>query len=322
MLRYKLLLIVILFGLYSCKNYSIKTIVYEDGSIEKIIKVSSRDKITDYNSLFFRVDDSWEIEQEQDSSTSGYVLTAKRKFASVQELIEKYGSPHGVVMEVNLARKFRWFYTYYEYEEIIERTNPFNAVKVEDYLSAAEYKELTSGGEISESLSDKLNEYLQASAYKELLDNLSALFERSGLDPKLLRESEGELIGLFEDDNELEFILDRLNNIYPPSEISKLEKEIGGIYNELEKKAERIFTNVGSEFSYNIELPGLILETNAQSIEGTSGYWKFDTENFTFVDYRMHIESRKANVWTMIATGGLVIGLIALLLVPSLRKRH
>ncbi len=321
MIRTKLLLVIIIFALFSCRDYNVKTIVNEDGSIEKIIKIESRDEIKNLNGLFFNIDSTWTIKHEKDSVTSSYTTIARRKFDSVSELIDKYGSPYGVVIEVNLTRRFRWFYTYYEYEEIIEKTNPFNAIKVEEYLTAEEYKELEIG-EISEALSDKLNNYLQASAFEELLNKLKKLFGTNNLDTTRLNISRDKLTGLFEVDDEPEWLYKNLESIYADEDISGMFEQITGIYNLMEKKAERIFLSVGSNFGYEIELPGLILETNAKSLTGSTGYWKFDTENFTYIDYRMHILSRKANVWAMITTGGAVVTFIALLLVPVFRRRN
>ncbi|MFC2084808.1 hypothetical protein ACFLS9_07105 [Bacteroidota bacterium] len=296
-----------------------KTKVNEDGSIEKSITVVSRDSITNIDELDIPIDESWEIETEKDSSTSNYILTATKKFDSVSDLLDNfYANPNGIIIEVNLAKKGRWFYTYYEYEEIFEKINPFNALKVEDYLTEDEMEQLTSH-EISESLSEKLGKYILDSAFEEFFLGIKKIVAGNDLDTLILEKNKSELKNCLEEE-EIECINLKIESFYNSDNINNVNDQVTDLYSKLEKKVDVLIPE-GSNFKHYIDMPGLIISTNAESIEGSVAGWTFNSENFTYIDYKMKVESRVTNIWMMILTGAIVLILLALLLVPRFRKK-
>jgi hypothetical protein len=79
--------------------------------------------------------------------------------------------------------------------------------------------------------------------------------------------------------------------------------------------------NAGGSYINEVEMPGIILNTNASSVEGNKVSWKLSDEKFLYNDYMMTVESRVANPWVTYITGGVLIALVALLMVPRLRRK-
>ena len=66
-----------------------------------------------------------------------------------------------------------------------------------------------------------------------------------------------------------------------------------------------------NDYTNEVIMPGLILDTNAKDVEGNSVQWKFDYNRFLWEDYTMWVESRVVNRWAMILTGILCMILVA-----------
>ncbi len=67
-------------------------------------------------------------------------------------------------------------------------------------------------------------------------------------------------------------------------------------------------------------VPGVIVETNAQEVRGTTVVWRFNNEHLALADYRMTVESRVVNLWAMILSG--IVVLMAVVVPLSRRRRH
>jgi hypothetical protein len=89
--------------------------------------------------------------------------------------------------------------------------------------------------------------------------------------------------------------------------------------NEINGKLEA--TDVRYQFTNEIIMPGIVISTNAGTLEASKGTWKFSSDRFRCTDYTMTIESRTSNQWTVYATGGIVLIVIFLLLLPKLKRK-
>jgi hypothetical protein len=79
--------------------------------------------------------------------------------------------------------------------------------------------------------------------------------------------------------------------------------------------------NAGGDYVNEVVMPGIILNTNANTVEGNKAVWHFNEDKFTYISYTMNVESRIANTWATYATGGVLIVLVALLILPRLRRK-
>ena len=83
------------------------------------------------------------------------------------------------------------------------------------------------------------------------------------------------------------------------------------------------FYNESSDDSYKfaIRMPGLLLQTNSNKIEGAQAGWELSWYDFFFRDYRMTAESRKVNTWAFVVAGILALIALAGLITALLKKR-
>jgi hypothetical protein len=100
----------------------------------------------------------------------------------------------------------------------------------------------------------------------------------------------------------------------------ELERQIDGITKSIDAKVQ-FMINAGGDYVNEVVMPGIILNTNANTVEGNKVVWHFNEDKFTFINYTMNVESRIANLWATYTTGGVLIVLVALLILPRLRRK-
>jgi hypothetical protein len=143
------LIIVLMNG---CLDYEITTQVYPDGRIERYFKVHGDYKmIQESSSIKLPTDPSWEIktwweleDSSKKKSDSIYVYTARKIFKNDKELNEELKNAPGIYnkikIQVDLKRKFRWFYTFIEYKETYQKYFPYSYIPSENYLTKKEIR--------------------------------------------------------------------------------------------------------------------------------------------------------------------------------------
>ncbi|HEX9934347.1 MAG TPA: hypothetical protein VGB38_04045, partial [bacterium] len=135
-----------LMSLAGCREITTTTQVRRDGSC--IRTVSIRTGSTSVDSVFagpftIPVDSTWtkSIEREK-TGDKKLIYTAIKTFRSALDLARAYLRPEDgklhVVIDIRLDRRFRWFNTFYTYQETIKASNPFISVPISDYLTADE----------------------------------------------------------------------------------------------------------------------------------------------------------------------------------------
>ena len=140
----------------SCLDYTVKTSVNKDGSIFRQYSVRGDSAEIFDGSLTIPSGDPWLIEhryepKDEDTSSekSQYVYQASRTFINVKELNDWLSSDTAlekVNVRVDLHKKFRWFYTYYEYSEVFPMSFPFNKIPVDSFLTELEQSILRDDG--------------------------------------------------------------------------------------------------------------------------------------------------------------------------------
>jgi len=79
----------------------------------------------------------------------------------------------------------------------------------------------------------------------------------------------------------------------------------------------------GETFTNTVVMPGIVLETGAPEVKGSTVSWKFERNRLSLHDYEMRVESRTVNVWAIVVTGILVLGLLAVVFaVPMFSMRR
>ena len=306
----------------ACNDYTISTKVNEDGSIERIIRIDSYSGSGKPESLPFYIDSTWKSRIEKlTKDTTQKTLFYSKTFSSVDELNKELKKGSKIKSVAKFEKKFRWFYTYFYYTETYKKTNPFKTIPLETSFSVNEIDSLNNGL-MSKGLSKKVDDVLGKCIVEEFIDSIAAVTKANSIynvdKLNLLKEQL-----LTKELDTTDKLIKNMENIYGTKSVNLLKPEFERIFKNMENKIEEYVSPSNSvSFTANVIMPGLIINTNAPTVEGNKLTWKPEGESYVFTDYKVSAESRVANTWITLATGVVVVILILILLVPIFRKKR
>lgn len=327
----------------SCEQKITTTsIVHPDGSVDRTITFTEVDSVKAHQNVFgLQPGNGWEseieyLQPEAETKTSKQKIsvTFRKRFASIDEMNNELDAPRDTLFRINSAmeKKFRWFYTYLNYTDTYRTINRFKHVSKEDYFTPedftfinrmpAEGKSITKADSIYlERLTDKLGDFFMLALYEEHVDIMLQAMHKNNLDRRWMdsiQHHKGYLFSMFsreENDKLLEEtfmlqLIDSLNNGFP---VTVVAEDYKALYSRIKPRI-KFMTEVATEgkFSHIIKMPWKVVSTNADSVNGTSLYWRPLTLKFMLNDYTMHAESRKMNYWAVILSGLFILGTAAL----------
>jgi hypothetical protein len=337
-------------ALTGCREITTTTQIFPDGSCERTIKCSGDS--TDVHSIFegpfpLPVDSTWNITQKVDSTTrttkikagkttekgNNRITIATKRFQSVSDLNrlyqKKWKDSLKVEVEVRLDKRFRWFNTFFEYRETYKACTPFTLVPIFDFLAPKELslyylKEDTLG------LDKKVDQWLLKSCFAELFRVLAHQAEADpipglSLETVLARKDSlfaavrrGEKDKILDDE---EKAVQFFEGFYQNKAVYKWSVPLKKGMEEIQKKQEFLMNIDADSYSHQVIMPGLILNTNASSVEGNKAVWKPKGRQFFWVDYVMRVESRVVNRWAIWVTAALLLAVLAALAVSLIRRK-
>ncbi len=321
-LQYILLGTVLLFMLPGCLDIYFTTEIKTNGEIFKTLVMEGDS--TEITQAFFPFmnDETWDREWIYiDKDKSKLVLSKKFKNAKQAALdLNPADSMPYIRFQPELKKKFRWFFSYYEYTENLLATNPFTKLDWKDYFSESEIKLILMDEDERESdpLYDKLlygdsekkfEDYILGSAFEEFFQLFTqALKNTKGIDltAEDLLVHKKELYDLAiqaEDNDDVEAILNILRGVFDSEDITKIGNENKALLGYFDKKLEFFDGALDDNFSFTIRMPGLLINTNSNQIEGNSLAWELDFFDAYFQDYPMTAESRVVNTWAFVVAG-------------------
>jgi hypothetical protein len=303
-----------LFASSGCKHeQKTTTKINSDGSCERIIVVKSAGDTV--SSFPLPRDPSWTTRIEGDSEK---VFVASKKFNDVNAINNDYRIPDKIGVEVKFEKHFRWFYTYFDYSETYKSYFPFKRISLTSYLNKKEYEQYEKG-DTAKSLKEKLDVFIMRNVneefYGQLIDSVEVLRDPmlpvSSFEAKrtVFIDSSGYIFKDGKDD------IGYLENLLGIKLKGKMDHQIDGITKSINRKID-FFMNGHGSYSNEVIMPGIILNTNAGSVEGNKVTWKMNEEKYLYSDYSMTVESRIANPWATYTTGGVLFILVVLLLLP------
>ena len=307
-----------------CKEYTTKTKINPDGSCERIVIVEG-DTASIVDLPFpIPTDKSWKIEKKKSEKDSYKVVySAEKRFADVNDLNAEYRNQSKIGVKINFEKKFRWFYTYYEYEETYKSYFPYKMIPLNEYLTAEEYQKFLDGDttKILKKKIDKyagenyieyfLSEFLKACKKHNITDVSEASVNANKLQIMEQIDDKGE------DINGLTKFLEKTLR---SKSLKAVQPDIELIIEDMGKKMEWIGSAAGT-YTNQISMPGVILSTNSKSVKGNTVEWKVDSWRFQFEDLAMKVESRSANVSMFVVTGVLFALAFLLLIIPKIRRK-
>jgi len=357
-----LAIMVLLLLAVSCLDYTVTTTVNRDGSVMRKYKVRGDSAEIFDGSLMIPSGPEWKIshglEPKDRNDTlpdkSQYVYEASRTFASIDELrewLETDTSIGTIKPIISLKKKFRWFYTYYEYSEVYPMSCPFQKIPVDSFLTDMEQSVIldddrtaySSEGrqliwkvkdstynytaadsaemnKISEQCQQKLMGWMNASIIEDYIAVLNKHFkdEKVVNDITQKKTTWKNAVLLKLDFKTGDFTSISLLNAIGDSltgsgRLQELYANNPDIFAEFDSKVEKVKVDIDDSFEHILSLPGKAFSTNSEKVSLTEMEWQFEPMFFFMKDYEMKASSRAANPWIMVLSGLLAVGLIGVL---------
>jgi hypothetical protein len=276
-------------------------------------------------------DSSWVMTCVPDSDKKSYTYTLHKLFSSADELNKELGCRRDTIKvndSVSLKKRFRWFFTYYQFKETIYRTSPFTLVPIEKYLTPEELKYFNAQKDTM-NIKDKVDEWEMRSIFESYYQVLkTAVSEKKvPLTTEQLELSKEDLYKRIVDwkaddlfSEALLSVADSLFSISPSLlQIQSDFAKIDTTWNQYLK-----FQLSGDEeYEFYAEMPGRIIDADSTgSIEQSKVWWKLKTESFQYRDVVMRVESRRFNRVPTIIFGLFILALIILLWISAVRARR
>lgn len=316
-----------------CLEVNVGTTISADGSSERVIRVK-RPSMELLNTAFpVPTDSSWSVEwKETGTKEQRYEYIARKSFATPEELRQEYAAiPDSGILGIDVSVKttFAWFYTYVDYREVFTFRNPFGNVPISDYLTKEEIERFMCG-EKGDSLKKKVDRWFMRDMFEEFYRPLIVEAEQlndTTLRVSLLEEKREDVFdrAMMSDSSEkgvddVDQALHLIAEVLGRGDVRILHPAAQNAWDTIEKKLNRM-SSADGQYVYSVQMPGLILDTNSDAVEGTTASWKFEAEQFHVGDIVMHASSRVTNVWAFVVTA-LVVLIAGIIAVPVILRRR
>lgn len=325
---------VVLVAVPGCLEIETKTQVRRDESLARTVVFSGDSADVPDACTVLGIDPSWALESRR--AEGKYVLTASREFAAVQDMASALrGSPGtSVTITPHLETRFSWFFTIYRYNETWSRLHQVNEVPLSDYISPGEVDmffrhELrkepfpTKGDSLA--LQDAEDRYAEWDSrnwfeayYKIFLGGVRELGDPAlPVDSvesrkEILFRALGGQFGTFTEGAKARN-LDTMGSEFARVLRNPLASKAAGRKSDAvaSLSTQKAFVENFAPFGYKVrtEMPGLITDTNAPSVNGNIVTWEGFEGALYVTDYDMWVESRVVNWWAV----GLAAFLLAIL---------
>jgi hypothetical protein len=340
------------------EKYEVTTMISTDGTVERKIVVRRDSKRLPDAAFPVPADSSWTLgwtEQTVDPPAGDpgkrgteHVYTATKRFADFDALTREYRTspdPGNLAIDVRVEERFRWFYTYYVYTETYRRFDPHrDPLQPSDFLTAEEIRRFQASEKPDSILSTRWKQWEERKDQEWAFGRFVELVRRAGdpaLPPELFERNKERLIRAFIADSTREKggsrrTQDRHSRNSPGERgrehqdvLELLARELGTgavfrlgpVIDTLTREyvwRDSVSSRADGAYTNTVILPGVILETNAREVRGTTTVWRFTHEHLALADYTMTVESRVVNLWPMVLSGLLVL---AAVLIPVFRRR-
>ncbi len=309
-----------------CLDVETKTKVNRDGSLTRSVTFKG-----DSGSVFGRnypltIDSLWRSSVRKVEEKK-FEFSASRTFSTADELNQAIKSVpfKTLAVQVELDESFWWFVTNYHYKETYKRWSPFDNIPITDYISEAEI-EMAIRHEVNDepfgskgdslSLQDVGNRFEEWEArnifesyFQVFLDGVRNLHDPS-LEPERVLARKKDFFKAARDPiqrskfDTLTVILDRLLKTRKTAKALAANKSGSELLDRQLNFKGAISSNT---YKVNVEMPGIIIGTNARSIEGNAVHFEEFMQVAYFRDYEMWVTSRVINWWAVIVTAVMIV---------------
>ena len=266
------------------------------------------------------------------------LVCAERRFASVEEMAAATPlrlNDEPLLPPVSFNKRFRWFYTYYTYEETYPCQNrlfayPLGNFVEEDvacywFTGEPEMMQGYSPAEKKETydmVEEQCNKWVVANEVVAAFDAVAEIYDSLADVPldKAAYMTHRDSLVQYALDNQFSFgdALDKLFSAYFHSHAYDAALASSSVEQQLEAKVEAFMSLMGLKVEYRLVLPGKIIDAGSGVVEedGTVRYRLTGSRQIPG-DYTIGATSRAVNLWAFIVTVLLLIAAI----VFGFRKR-
>jgi hypothetical protein len=326
--RNGLLLLGIFIFLPGCLDIYLTTQLFPNGEIEKTIVIKGDSTEFESAPFYFMKDSGWtRTLVPGDEGKKNLVLTKRfSNYKKLNEIMNPADTNIQVIrVQSHLKKRFRWFFTYFEYSETIMKADPYKTLDWRNYLTENEVRLLKISDEDQRKSDPDFNEQ----QYKEIEKRFGEFVIRSAYEDYYTRITKvmkteptlGEsLIRINEKKEELyRFLVDSSNGESSDQLLASVGKFIGGpdlvflqekypdtfrIFDEKMNLWDKVNAN---SYKFIIRMPGILLETSSDQIEGIESRWEFTGNDLYFDDVVLSCESRMINKWAFWVGGILLL---------------
>jgi len=242
------------------------------------------------------------------------------------------------VPEESLVKKTGWFYINYSLKTVYKKIQYEVPIPIDNYLNKEEqilwtqgdlcnYK-VMNGTEMNDYLneiSDKFMKWYGHNLFEFSIGSIKKLTENQDLDKDKdnIYKKWSKSVKLDTVNIDPKTVCNILDSFYKTAYFSNLYNANHEILDKdfnQQTSLVNIDSILGNEISYELVIPGEILQTNAPVLHSDTLVWKVDGMRLLFNDYSLKAEYRVINKWSFLLTGLLLI--ISVGSVISLLKRR
>lgn len=321
---------VVLFAFASCDHdVAMETTVHDDGSLDKIITLEGDSTKITKNHLGISEAAGWKLvvtkkDSVEKKDDKKFVLTFSKHFQSSTEANQQLALPNDTLFRVTstFEKKFRWFYTYLYYSDTYHAINRLS-LATENYFTEEDYAFIdrlpAEGRSISKADSlylDRLNQkiydfYGSRALFELYYSKLELLLKQENKTPwldTLKNHKETMYTMLMENDGVLNIL-----EIEGMSKLPLTANQLSQLEAEIETRVDFFSFATNGKYQHTINLPGNIVNTNADSVAGNSLYWRPSATKFLLKDFTLYGESRRLNLWTLLVSIGVIVAAFLLI---------
>ncbi|HRJ29131.1 MAG TPA: hypothetical protein PLV21_10045 [Cyclobacteriaceae bacterium] len=333
--------LIALLALSACENpIAFKTIVHEDGSLDKTI-VLEKAKKDNAGQNYFGINEQsgWTVavtEADSGKDDHKYRIAFSKHFKSVNDVNSELDLPVDTAFQIHstFEKKFRWFYTYIHYTETIRPINRFSLTPVENFFNQEDFAFIDrlpgEGTAISkadsvylEVLNEKISDrFVKMAMFDEANDMIKTVIAKNNIDKRWLDtlDRNKELIYRMIDDPKSDNNLPGqiADTLGIPINRDQALKDFETLSKKFESRLNFMsYAYDGGKYINEIHLPWEIINTNADSVVQNVAVWKPLATKFALREYTMYAACRQMNLWAVLVSIG--IGVLTLWL--FIRKR-
>jgi hypothetical protein len=339
------ILTILLVAVYGCREITVTTAVHKDGSFTRTITITGDSADVFKPDLPYPVDDSWTKAIRKDTTdVDDYTLTYTKTFPNDEQLGREISRDTGwrkqLDRKIEVRKRFGLFYSYLSYKEAIPAANPFTELDYRDYLSEEDMLWISCSKDpvtpddsiYLVSLEERAFNFVVESALTELYRTVIEGAEKlghPGLTVDKIEVYRDSILDIDKLESELDYgdhfdaFYDNFARWSKDTSIYLLKGLEPPLLSDMNAK-HQAFDHVFDMERYfvQVEMPGLITETNSIELQGNRVKWEVDSWSVMFADREMFVESRMVNVWGYILAGAVLIALLIVLVYKTRAPAH